>query len=574
VAIWQRHNIKQPITDRAPDKDALASWVHKEGWSFFRQVYRWINWAIKYLGKVGVDATDVPGVAEAKLVAGSGVSITKVGDAGARQLVFSVTPPPPPPDPEDPVAVGAELLMAHVVDSKLRPIARCVVLQSDGSNVTGLNFLQWTRISGEYTWQYNYTGRMAGYAPGQPGGQVYLAAGDLVIVPFNVGNYPSTPAEIDPKLGLYEVVDPGSSLTQPIIRRAAGAKTSTTLAQGSIFTATESPGYYWTQTAADPVVVDVTPLTLALTAGTYAPQELDEALTASQVSTAQTRKTTVVHTPAAADGLVDYATFTTRALSVSSIPAGPFSAHVLCGVEAAGSGVSWWQIDLYVVAPDWEVGDPYPTPFLTMDGQATPIIRNPYNFSQNAFQAELAAPVSVTPGQKWAVRFRAQTSSVTAVQVSLSYDNYQFFPFYTRIGTTVQMPSSGGTNDHQELLNRDTVNNHFGVGTATTVSGIIPVPTKKTMVVTVDGNPVLQGMHTDGLESGVDVSLTFLQPCSIVGEAAGLPAGQAKFLLSHMDGSSPDNIEFAIAGGRIGVTYYATELPQSPCFQLTWGPLS
>jgi hypothetical protein len=184
----------------------------------------------------------------------------------------------------------------------------------------------------------------------------------------------------------------------------------------------------------------------------------------------------------------------------------------------------------------------------------------------------LSSPYTFDSTRRLKANFYLHTNSVSPVTMGISYNgtsrgNKITFPF--------SMPVTGASDGvHDHLSGRDTVNNHFGVGTATTVSGIIPVPTKKKMVVTVSGNPVLQGMHFEGLETGVDIALTFLQSCSIIGEATGLGTGVCQFLTSHMDGTTPDNLDTLPAGARMGVTYYATELPQSPCFQLTWGPLS
>ena len=182
-----------------------------------------------------------------------------------------------------------------------------------------------------------------------------------------------------------------------------------------------------------------------------------------------------------------------------------------------------------------------------------------------------ASPVTTAPDRQLSVVYAIITNSVTPVTVIMRYNS-------SSRGTKLTMPfamaisgASDGVHDH--LSGRNTVNNHFGVGTCTTASGIVPVPTKTTMVVTISGNPFLSGMHMEGLESGVPVELTFLQDCHLLEEAGTLAAGVARFLSSHLDGSAPDQIDIA-AGGRVGLRFFATELPQSPCFQLTWGPVS
>jgi hypothetical protein len=165
------------------------------------------------------------------------------------------------------------------------------------------------------------------------------------------------------------------------------------------------------------------------------------------------------------------------------------------------------------------------------------------------------------------------TTSTTPVRLWLRYNSAARG---TRITVPFAIPVAGASDGiHDHLTGRDTVNNHYGTCALTTAAGIIPTPTKKVVVVTIgDATTSLSGMGNVGLQSGVPVELSFLAACTLVGEAGSLGAGVAKFLLSRMDGSTPDSIPFGVAGGRIGVTYYATELPQSPCFQLTWGPLS
>jgi hypothetical protein len=128
VAIWQRRKIQQPISDRVPDQKSLVPWLHKEGYTFFQQVYRWINWAVKYLGKLGVDKDDVPGVAELKLIQGAGVTITKIGPPGARQLVFSANPVTTPPIPPPTTTATGTLYTAKVGASLFRGDVYCAFL--------------------------------------------------------------------------------------------------------------------------------------------------------------------------------------------------------------------------------------------------------------------------------------------------------------------------------------------------------------------------------------------------------------------------------------------------------------
>jgi hypothetical protein len=254
--------------------------------------------------------------------------------------------------------------------------------------------------------------------------------------------------------------------------------------------------------------------------------------------------------------------FDSLALGVAELGIGPYAVDV---ESASASGISGGAVALLrVKLIDVDNGGAV---IMILDSSAITAAR-----AVRFVGSPLSAPYSFSPDRRLQVKWYLRTNSATPVTMTMAYNSSARG---TKLTVPFVMPVSGASDGvHDHLSGRDTVNNHFGVGTCTTASGIVPVPTKKKMVVTVDGNPVLQGMHAEGLETGIDIALTFLQSCSIIGEAPGLGTGVCKFLTSHMDGSTPDNLDTLPAGARIGVTYYATELPQSPCFQLTWGPLS
>jgi hypothetical protein len=114
----------------------------------------------------------------------------------------------------------------------------------------------------------------------------------------------------------------------------------------------------------------------------------------------------------------------------------------------------------------------------------------------------------------------------------------------------------------------------IGVQVATGVTGIIPAAARNRMVITTADGATVFGMKTTGLRSGVSFELVFLSAC-VIANGAVVMADEAPFSLPNV-GSPPNNIDWTLpspqTGGRFGVTYYATELPQSPCFLLTWGP--
>ena len=189
------------------------------------------------------------------------------------------------------------------------------------------------------------------------------------------------------------------------------------------------------------------------------------------------------------------------------------------------------------------------------------------------FVGVLASPYTWTPGHKLRLKYALWTDSATDVLLGMTYNSSARG---TKLTVPFVMPVTGASDGvHDHLSGRDTVNNHFGVGTCTTASGVIPTPTKRKMVVTVSGATTLTEMGTAGLEDGVEVDLVFLQACAILNGATAA-AGNAPFILESVDGTPITSIDWtepATALGRIGVTYYKTALPASPCFLLTKGPL-
>jgi hypothetical protein len=187
--------------------------------------------------------------------------------------------------------------------------------------------------------------------------------------------------------------------------------------------------------------------------------------------------------------------------------------------------------------------------------------------------APLSSPYAFSPTRRLKANFYLRTNSISPVTMGVSYNSSGRG---NKITLPFAMPISGaGDGVHDHLSGRDTVNNHFGVGTCTTVGGVIPTPTKRKMVVTVSGSTTLTEMGAAGLEDGVEIELVFLQACAILNGTTAA-AGNAPFVLESVDGTPITSIDWtepATALGRIGVTYYKTALPSSPCFLLTKGPL-
>jgi hypothetical protein len=332
----------------------------------------------------------------------------------------------------------------------------------------------------------------------------------------------------------------------------------------------EHNGDYFTLTTSDPITPDVTAVNFSV-ASSYTSSPKSELLTSAQViSEGSLGELEVATVPAASmfepNGFQLGPTFTTLPLGLTSIPPGRFGAQMLLRNSVFTTTfvkVLWWikHLDGSTTAL---------APFLTMETSTTV----PYD-SLYYFEADLAAPVSLVPTDCVQVAAFTHAPSIDismGQNVTWTFQNPSRDSWFT---VTWQGAVIGGTNDHQQLVNRNTVNNHYGVGTCTTSSGVIPTPTKSKMVVTVSGSTTLTEMGTSGLEDGVEIELVFLQACAILNGAT--PAsGNAPFVLMSIDGTPVTSIDWtepATALGRIGVTFYKTALPSSPCFLLTKGPI-
>jgi len=190
------------------------------------------------------------------------------------------------------------------------------------------------------------------------------------------------------------------------------------------------------------------------------------------------------------------------------------------------------------------------------------------------FVKELATAYGFAPDRRFLVQYYLRTNSTGPVTMTMRYNSATRG---TKLTVPFVIPVSGASDGvHDHLSGRNTVNNHYGVGTCTTVSGVIPTPTQKNMVVTVSGTTTLTEMGTTGLEDGVDVDLVFLQACKILNHAT--PAtGNACFIFDTMVDGTPNDIDWTLptprSNGRFGVKFYKTALPQSPCFLLMKGPI-
>jgi hypothetical protein len=91
MAIFRRLKIAQPVSDRQPDKTSLLIWAQREVVLILRQLRKVVNWAVDWLGYVGIDLTDTPGLLPDKLKVDSTMTETVGGPEGSRTLTLGAS---------------------------------------------------------------------------------------------------------------------------------------------------------------------------------------------------------------------------------------------------------------------------------------------------------------------------------------------------------------------------------------------------------------------------------------------------------------------------------------------------
>jgi hypothetical protein len=492
-----------------------------------------------------------------------------------------------------PAVVASTLYPAKVNDPLYRPECKCHMAFASG---VGWNSDQWTSIGGVSTWQHNNLGAISGWVFG--GFLSTLFAQDRVYIAFDGALGMGGLGGPSPYLGIYEVLDPGSSTTYAVIRRTTDANAPATLRHGMVVKVVSGIGGtpdYPAIATADPIVVDSTALTLTSSLGwttPYSPTEAYELLTGPQLTSEGASAGTLTMTAIGVVG-TDLScpfpqVFETLAGTpgVDTYPAEITTFDVESVTISGLTGTAVMQAAVYVVGASQIVL-----------GESTPVGNGTTN--NLSFQAIPSAPVSLSPTAHIGVEYFLKYTSTTEVTVTITYSSAAHL---TRITVPLQMPISGASDgDHQHLTRRDqdvassdptkAAPCHpacalgdgllqIGVQSVTTSGGCIPVPNRNTVLVTVagDSSGIVQFIGTTGLKSGTHLWLVFLNPCAIepYDSMTTPPAGFAQFLLDTDPSGNQNTIDWLttpISGGRIGVIYFATGLPQSPCFLMTEGPV-
>lgn len=582
MALFKRYQPPQPAPTRPPNEDGLLNWILREAHPFLIQTQRWLSRCVSYMGKVGVDDTDYPGVAEDKLVATTGVTITKTGPAGDRQLVFGanateITNIVNTTTIVNAPTTGATLFPCDIPDPLLRGDA--VGLLPHGSGVGFGDGFTWFVIPGQSRWQAGMAGPLVPY-----GGTLQAQDGDLIFAWSSVPYGAYEPQSY----GLYRVVDCGfhwvptpghpetlmGQSTKAVIERASSANTPAGLCHGMTVhivgrDAVEHNGDYFTLTTADPIVVDTTALTFTYSP-TYTSGAVTNLLTPAQTAVADS----LMWSSGVACSNGGYVAndvaffvdgqFVTKAGTpgAATIPAGPWTVYAKLRVTSPDL-VTPPRVDFKFRVK--HVDNSTDADFLTCSSP-------PLTSSVDAiysFQGNLAAPATIVPTDRIEMRMFGHATGTTVQSIVLTWQNVTRD---TRVVTTLAL-GGFGSGVHDDLTGRENPNAHAFVCSVTEAGGLLPAITANTVVVIPSASgATINGISTTGLTTGVKLNLVFKFPVTLANQAS-VGAGYAPFLAFSMGGSlqSP---EIDQNNGRVEVQYFASELSASPCFVINAGPLS
>lgn len=478
---FKKRRLIQAISDRVPnDQDSLLEAVKKEVWPFLKQVRRLIfdatggspdpggtqvvvnegdttviNTTINpspfddHLVKARtVDQTPVGGLIE-KTKAGRKVQISLLNDNGVEKALFDVI--------EQPVDVTRRYLrLAGIVDPDLRAPVRAlagtgIVTGQAGGLALGLNFGNWQQIGGSagtWTWRRLYNGTLQGYSPTE---SIPLAQNDRFLVSraidFSAISIPS------PYIGIYEVLDPGSESTPPVIRRVQDANTADEFYIGTVVQVTGEPkaefyGKYFRFDAAGAISVDLTNVTCDEYA--YVAPEQRRLLTDSEFAAANLDPVQLYDEWDVTNGEGWNEDFTTSVgvPGVSEIPSG--TQRFYCPavwVEGWNPGANPGDVFFgYRVTKVPVAGDPV----VLFDAYDSAPVTNTVG-APRWWQFDTAS-ISLTPTDQLRITPIASSTCQQAVTIHMLWNQPVDSPYWA---STMQIPSAGDQYDHTKLLRRN-----------------------------------------------------------------------------------------------------------------------
>ncbi len=398
-----------------------------------------------------VDQTPVGGLIE-KTKAGRKVQISLLNDNGVEKALFDVI--------EQPVDVTRRYLrLAGIVDPDLRAPVRClassgIVTGQGGGLALGINFGGWQQIGGSagtWTWRRMYNGILLGYSLTET---VPLAKNDRILVShaidFSAISIPS------PYSGIYEVLDPGSESTPPVIRRVQDANTADEFYIGTVVQVTGEPkaefyGKYFRFDAAGTISPDLTNVTC--TEYTYVAPNQQQLLTDSEFALADLEPSPLYvewEVPAGSTSWPQLNYFDTNAgmPGVSEVPAGTqkfygpafwvegWNAQVNPGDVFVGYRIIKLPVagDAVILLDAWDSA-----PVTNSTGQA----RN--------WQVDTTS-IPLVPTDRIRLAPIARSTCAQPVTVHMLWHQPVDSPYWA---STMQIPSAGDQYDHTKLLRRN-----------------------------------------------------------------------------------------------------------------------
>ena len=179
------------------------------------------------------------------------------------------------------------------------------------------------------------------------------------------------------------------------------------------------------------------------------------------------------------------------------------------------------------------------------------------------FQGGLSSPLAWNPAHRMAAEYLLKKTATGTVTIHHRYSS-------PKRGTRITVPfamASGASSVPAGAITPGLP--QLGEGTATTISGVMPVPTYPSMLVTVDGGGSLLGIKSDGIRSGTWFWYTAINATLLVD--GGSPSSGDPLYLSGA--GSPDGDINLLALGTVGFKFCAAgTLPGAPFWKLLAPP--
>lgn len=547
---FKKRRLIQAISDRCPkDAESLLEATKKEIWPFLQQVRRLI-WDATGSGDSGgdttvvvnegdttvinttinpspfddhlvkartLDQTSVGGLSE-KTKAGNRISLSVTNDSGVEKLLIGAI--------DQPATVsGAYLRLAGVTDPNLRAPVRClaasgIVTGQGGSLAIGLNFGGWQQIggaAGTWTWRRAYNGVLQGYSSFAT---ITCAVGDRILV-SQAFDFSGSPV-ISPYIGIYEVIDPGTTNTPPIIRRSADANTASEFYIGTIVQVTGEPksdqyGKYYRFDAAGTISPDLT--NVVANEYAYVAPNQQQLLTDAEYRLASLEPSPLYVEWDVVDGEAwpdsNYFDTTATIPGASAIAAGTQRFYgPAFWVEGANPGVNPGDtfVGYRIVKLPTGGGDPV----TLFDAYDSAPITNSVGAARN-WQVDILT-TALSPTDRLRLIPIARTTCKSAVTVHMEWHQPTDSPYWL---TTMQFPALG-SDDHSALSNRGIRGQHptLAVDPApqafvTISAGVMPVVAYGSWANVTASSANLDAMDANGFPDYGEREVYFTVGCKI-----------------------------------------------------------